>query len=221
MKKNAILSGWDLGSADSDSGNLDCRRQKPRCERRMFRYEKRTFPEYVNRHTGVPKKMFYYKGKKYKAVKGYEGLYYACNNGSVLRFSASDMMLHVVSLASDGVSLRLHKNGKHIYCRLDTLIADAFCRKCAGCVYVWHRDGNVYNSDPKNLKWVEDKPVYRKEERKRISFERMGIVLQQYETPKEASDAMGMSVNDVIDKTNTRFVASNGCYLTWVDAKDE
>lgn len=172
--------------------------------------------DYVNRRTGKPKKMFYWKCKKYKEVDGYEGRYYACNDGSVVRFSPSDKGLYAVSVASDGMSIYLSKQGVAEYHRLDVVIATAFCRKEKDCYFVEHRDGNVYNSNPKNLKWVKKNVLYRPAERPQVAFMRMGVVLEQYATPKEAAKVIGMTVGEVINGCNTQRVATNGCYMKWV-----
>ena len=176
----------------------------------------KTVPDYVSRRTGKPKKRFNWKGKKYRAVDECDGKYFACNDGNVIRFSSSDKSLYALGIASDGTSVRLCKGGIAEYHRLDVIIATAFCRKDKDCHFVEHLDGNIYNCNPKNLKWVKKNVLYRPADRPKVAFMRMGTLLDEYATPKDAVKALGMTVGDVINACNSRRVDANGCYLKWL-----
>jgi hypothetical protein len=144
----------------------------------------------------------------WKAVNGYEGLYFVNRNGNVM--SALFGRFKILKSGQDIMGyprVVLTKNKIQKTIRVHRLVAEAFIQKVDGKTYINHKDGNKLNNCVDNLEWCTQKENVNHaiktgltSSQKDDLHSRARIVLNLqngvfYGTIKEAAKAMNMPRN--------------------------
>lgn len=101
-------------------------------------------------------------------IKGFEGIYKIFADGTVISFKQNKITGKPLAHKSSGTigykSVDLMKDGKHEYCYIHKLLAQAFIKNPHPRKYdlVIHKDGNIFNNALSNLIWtdIEGKSKY-------------------------------------------------------------
>jgi hypothetical protein len=90
----------------------------------------------------------------YKKIEGYDN-YMVSDTGKILNIKKNKHLVNV--LADRYFIVLLYKNNKRKRYYVHRLVADAFCQKKEGKVFVNHKDLNKHNNHFSNLEWVSSK----------------------------------------------------------------
>jgi hypothetical protein len=89
---------------------------------------------------------------KQVSIKNYEGLYEISEDGKIYNVKRKKYLTNVLS--DRYMIVLLYKNNKRKRYYIHRLVADAFCKKEEGKVYVNHKDLDRCNNNSYNLEWV-------------------------------------------------------------------
>lgn len=151
------------------------------------------------------------RGKMFKDIKGFEGLYQVNENGEV--FSVRRNKILKPKIDKYGYYVVCLWNGKNNYRTIHRLVAQTFLKPKEGCNVVNHLDSNKLNNHVSNLEWTtvsgntkhcyENNEKFRKQvldnakkgaEKKKNKVKINNIV---FNSQKEASEYFGVCIKTI------------------------
>ena len=116
------------------------------------------------------------KNEIWKDVEGFEGIYQVSNTGIVRRIYPNKIKILKQSNAGgrtgrEYLYVNMSANGKYRSSSVHRLVAEAFCKKGPRQGEVDHIDGNKFNNNASNLRWMTHLGNVRAYQRKRAKME--------------------------------------------------
>ena len=155
------------------------------------------------------------KSKCRVSVLGYEGIYSVDKYGSVW----NDKGEYILE-PHRGKYVCLVKSGVKKWHRVDRIVSAAWLPNTLGFEYVEHLNGDVGDCRVENLRFVSEKPkvlsAYAKEKMRKVwQMDRLGNLLQHYDSVGEASMRSGVSKSMIVRCCNGDLHSAGGwcwCY---------
>ena len=163
--------------------------------------------------------------EEWKDIEGFEGRYMVSNKGRVKSLNYSNTGKEGIINAKDNnkgyLKVRLYKDGKRKWYRINRLVAQAFISNPYNLPEVNHKDKIRTNNCVENLEWCSRQyNVEYSQAKAVIGINKVSGLILEFPSLREASRQMGISHSHICDCLKGRRKSAKGFYWHYVESEE-
>lgn len=145
--------------------------------------------------------------------------YFVSSAGQIMLYNGKGDFSEIESsIKFFGRQLYIHTMKKSVYYRIDEIVAGAWKRGTKKYRYIEHKDGNKYNCNAGNLRWVENRPKGQRTP-SGVLVKKFGVLKGKYTIP-EFLEHYGVSAYKLMSYCNLGETLSTGETVEWIFEND-
>ena len=163
--------------------------------------------------------------EEWKDIEDYKGKYHISNLGRVKSLNYSNTGKEGIINAKDNgkgyLRVRLYKDGKRKWYRINRLVAQAFLPNPSNLPEVNHIDQDKHNNCVDNLEWCTTQyNVEYSKAKAIIGINKISGLIVEFSSLREASRQMGISQGHICDCLKGRRKSAKGFYWQYANSEE-